>query len=356
MSIRSFIPYGEAFLQESDNREAIDFSKLCKYNIKPLDDALRAISPKDLIVLTAGSGYGKTELALHISRTNASQGKKVAHFNLEGGWEEAVQRLKWRDMCDLYYRQYHTSGSYIELDYQKWVLRETKNPLLAEIEGEVYKNLLTTLGDNLFLYDNPEGLDCDKFCKSLVTLEGLKCDLGLHASIRKHVKGIENIDLIVVDHLHYFSLDREEREIEEITKILKMARKITQEIGIPIILVAHLRKLPRGHGVPDKEDIYGTSNIHKIANTCIILAPDHDKDDQANGLYPTYIRIAKSRQGLRPNILMHATFDIQERKYREDYELYKCFPDGSIDKEPIPYYQLPTWAKGRIPAVRKEEI
>lgn len=343
----SFTPYKEAYLKELENRENIEFSKLCRYNIKPLDDALRAIAPKDLVVISASSGFGKSELALHISRTNAIQGKKVAHYNLEGGWEEAMQRLKWREMCELYYKKYHHVGEFIDMDYQKWVLNETKHPIFKTLESEVYADLLDKLGSNLLLYDNPEGLNCDKFCKSLITLEGLRCDLDLDSSIRKNIRGKENIDIIVIDHLHYFSLDKDENEIREITAILQMTRKITAEMAIPVILVAHLRKLPRGHGIPDKEDIYGTSNIHKIANTCIILAPDHENDDQARGLYPTYIRIAKSRQGLRPNILMHTIFNIHERKYLEDYQLYKCFPDGSIDKDPIPYNVMPKWAKGQ---------
>ena len=337
----SFTTYKESFVKETTYREDIKFDSLCKYGIKPLDDALRAIAPNELIVIAAGSGIGKTELSLHISRTNALRGKRVAHFNLEGGWREAVQRMKWREMCNIYYERYHMKGHFVELDYRKWVLNELNNDLLRKIESEAYENL-KTVGENLWLYNNPNGLNCKEFCASLLSFHNLEFAAMNFGGLKK--AGFE-LDLIVIDHLHYFSLDKDENEIGEITAILKAVKDITEVFNIPVILVAHLRKLPRGHGIADKEDIYGTSNIHKIANTCIILAPDHEKDDYSQGQYPTYIRIAKSRQGLRPNLLMYSSFDIHTRSYGEHYDLYKCFPDGSVANDSLKDFEKPLWAR-----------
>ena len=336
-----FLNYDIAFQEEAIYRHDIDFTKLCTYGIKPLDDALLAIARNELIVIGAGSGYGKTELALHISRTNALKGKKVAHYNLEGGYREAIQRMKWQDICNLYFAEHHGMG--LELDYRKWVLNKEQNPLLVKLEAQVYSDLKDKLAGNLYLYDNPQGLNCKRFCESLIQLEGLRADMMLDPILRRNIRGVTGLDLIVIDHLHYFSLDREENEIAEITEILKAVKTITEEMQIPVILVAHLRKLPRGHGIADKEDIYGTSNIHKIANTCIIIAPDHEKDDQYNGIYPTFIRIAKSRQGLRPNVLMSVNFDIHSRRYSDHYELYKCGAMGDVVSEPMSLQERPRW-------------
>jgi hypothetical protein len=346
-----FQNFETAYKTESIYRHDIDFGKLCTYGIKPLDDALLAIAKNELIVIAAGSGYGKTELSLHISRINALKGKKVAHYNLEGGYREAIQRMKWREMVDIYFQKYSKEG--IELDYRAWVLNKERNPIFLKLEAEVYNNLKDKLGDNLYLYDNPGGLNCKTFCESLVRLEGLSADLKLDSDLRRNFKGIVGLDLIVIDHLHYFSLDKDENEIAEITEILKSVKMITEEMQIPVILVAHLRKLQRGHGIPDKEDIYGTGNIHKIANTCIILAPDHDKDDPARGIYPTYMRIAKSRQGLRPNLLISADFDIHSRKYSDRYDLFKCGPLGDPHTEPMSEFEKPKWA--RKPEVKENE-
>lgn len=340
----SFYTYQEAFTKEAEYRDNIQFNKLCRFGIKPLDDALRAIAPKELIVIAAGSGFGKTEMALSISRHNALRGKRVAHFNLEGGFQEAIARMTWRDICDIYFKEYSDEG--IELDYRKWVLNENPHPLFLKLASFVYSELKDKLNDKLFLYHSKAGLTCEGFCESLKNFHSLE-----HIFDTEEMKMIPErmeLDLIVVDHIHYFRYADEKEEIKAMTEVMMTCKDITERYNIPVVVVAHLRKLPRGHGIPDKEDIYGTSNIHKIANTCIIISPDHEKDNAAEGIYPTFIRIAKSRQGLRPNLLINSVFDIKTRMYAEKYDLYKCGPAGDVASEPMPFNEMPSWAKGGL--------
>jgi len=333
--------YIDAFKAEADFRANIDPDKLCTYGVKALDDAMGGIAPNELIVIGACSGYGKSELSLAISRHNAMNGKRVAHYHLEGGYIEAMQRMKWRDICDTYYRNH--KGAMLDLDYRRWSLNIDRHPLLLTIEAEVYTELVDMLKDRLFFYDRPEGLTCDDFLASLLDFHDLKVAFqNPHDQAKK--KGFD-LDLIVIDHLQYFSLDKDEDELQEITRILKEAKRINEHYKIPVILVSHLRKLPRGHGIPDKEDIYGTSNIHKVANTCIIIHPDHEKDKASEGLYPTYIRIAKSRIGIRPNDLIYCEFDATNRRYKKEYEIVKCYPNGSVADEPMTEYERPKWAR-----------
>lgn len=337
----TFLAYPEAFTKEAEYRDNIVFDKLCRYGIKPLDDAMRAIAPKELIVIAAGSGYGKTEVALSISRYNALHGKRVAHYNLEGNFQEAIARMTWRDLTDLYFKSYSEHG--IELDYRKWVLNENPDPLLLKLTSCVYANLKDKLANNLFFYHDKGGLTCDKFCDSLKNFHSLE-----HIFDTEEMKMVPermNLDLVVVDHIHYFRYADEKEEIRAMTEIMMTCKDITERYDIPVVVVAHLRKLPRGHGIPDKEDIYGTGNLHKIANTCIILAPDHEKDDAANGLYPTFIRIAKSRQGLRPNLLINSVFDIKTRMYADKYDMYRCGASGDVASEPMQDFEKPMWAR-----------
>lgn len=333
--------YSQAFREEADFRHNIDIESLCTYGVKALDDALVAIAPNELIVIGACSGYGKSELSLAISRHNAMRGKRVAHYHLEGGYIEAMQRIKWRDICDTYYEKH--KGAMLDLDFRRWSLNLERNPLFLKMEAEIYAKLSDVLKDKLFFYDKPEGLTCDDFLESLIDFHDLKTAFENPFSQTKR-KGFD-LDLVVIDHLQYFSLDKDEDELQEITRILKEAKKINETMKIPVILVSHLRKLPRGHGIPDKEDIYGTSNIHKVANTCIIIHPDHEKDRSAEGIYPTYIRIAKSRIGLRPNELIYCEFDAMNRRYKEEYNIVKCFPNGEVATEPLSYEEMPKWSK-----------
>lgn len=332
-----FKHFNEAYKAEASYRQNIDSEKLCTYGIKALDDAMIAIAPDELIVIGAASGFGKTEASLAISRHNALKGKRVAHYHLEGGYIEALQRMKWRDICDLYYSQY--AKEHLELDYRSWAMNRYQDPLMLKLESEVYNNLKEKLEDKLFFYDRPEGLTCDDFLASLLDFHNLltACESPFKHSI--------NLDLIVIDHLQYFSLEKQEDEIYEITRILKEAKKITQNYNIPVILVSHFRKLPRGHGIPDKEDLYGTSNIHKVANTCLIIHPDHENDKSSEGLYPTYLRVAKSRIGIRPCDLIYVDFDIKTRSYKDEYDMVKCYANGSVASEVMREGEKPKWAK-----------
>src|SRR3990167_8647623 len=112
-----FKGYKDAFKAETDHRVNTDFNKLGSYGIKPLDDAMLAINTNELIVIAAGSGIGKTELSLAISRHNAIKGKRVAHYNLEGGYIEAIQRMKWREMVDRFFAT-RKFNEYFEFDYR----------------------------------------------------------------------------------------------------------------------------------------------------------------------------------------------------------------------------------------------
>lgn len=334
-----FKQFQEAFKAESEFRLNIDASKLCTYGIKSLDDAMVAIAPNELVVLGAASGYGKTELSLAISRHNALKGKRVAHYHLEGGCLEALQRMKWRDICDLYFKEHTHKG--LKLDYRNWTMNLNQDPFMTEMESHVYTNLKDRLQGRLHFYNKPQGLTCDDFLASIMDFHKLE---AAFENPFERGGGFE-LDLIVIDHLQYFSLEKQEDEIAEITHILKEAKKITDNYNIPVILVSHFRKLPRGHGIPDKEDFYGTSNIHKVANTCIIVHPDHEKDKSYEGLYPTYIRIAKARTGIRPCDLIYVDFDIHTRSYREKYEMVKCYPNGSVARDVMKEEEKPQWAR-----------
>ena len=333
-----FLAYPEAFKEEAEYRHNIVFKDLCRYGIKPLDDAMRAIAPKELIVIAAAPGSGKTECALAISRYNALRGKRVVHYHLEGGRQDAVARMLWRDITDLYFREYKDEG--IELDYRRWVLNENPHPLFLKMASMVYGELKEKLQDKLFFYESKHGLTYDKFCESLNHFaEGVVYDPE-DDKMKPHKL---NIDLIVVDHIHYFRFPDEQEEIRAMTKIMMTCQEIVEQHNIPIVVVAHLRKLPRQHGIPDQMDIYGTSNIPKIANTCLILVPDHERDNPTEGLYPTFIRVAKSRQGLRQNVLINTTFDIKTRKYLDHYDLYRCGNNGDVSSEALPIQDCPAW-------------
>lgn len=342
----------EAFKKETEIRKNTDVSKLCTYGIKPLDDALICMAKNELVVIGADSGAGKSELALSIARTNIKRGKRVALYYLEGGYEEAISRMKWRDITEEYYKRYFQLG--INMDYRRWALNIEKDEVLERIESELWERYKTEYQNNLFFYSSREGMTIDDLTSSIVDFHKVvPAGEGKSGSPFDTVDGM-NLDLIIIDHLQYFSLTKSENEIFEITEILRAVKTLTDVYRVPVVLVSHLRKKARDRGLPGQEDFYGSSNIPKIATTAITIASAHTlrDDNLAKGVYPTYLRVVKSRIGVKPNYAFLVNFDLHKCCYAEDYEIHRLDNYGNVNAKPLGDHEQPEWKKKKSYAER----
>ena len=332
--------WDKTFRLEADDRLNIMPSRLCRFGIGHLDDALYGILPNDLVVIGADSGAGKSEIGLAIAQYNARAGKKVMLYFLEGGGIEAMARLKWRDIIRVYFDSYKFG---VDLDYRKWRMNlydEETAKILLDIEARVYSEYKTKFKDNLNIYNVTNNFSIDDLLMSLLDLYDMEksiCDRTL--------KGGFGLDLIVIDHLQYFDLTIGENEIQATTKILKEVKKITDIYRIPVVLISHLRKKGKDRGLPDQEDFYGSSNIPKIASLAITIAPDKENYNLANGIYPTFFRICKSRTGITSNFAIKCDFELRTRTYKKQYQLYRINNFGAVSEEALNYLELPSWAK-----------
>jgi len=333
-----------AYKSEADERLNISPDKLCKFGIGHLDDALYGILPNDLVVIGADSGAGKSGIGITIAQENAKRGKRVLLYFLEGGHLEAIARMKWRDISRVYFSKYSREG--IRLDYRKWRMNAYNKEdakLILEIESEVYAGYKDKFRENLEIYELTSSFTIDDLLSSLLSfydLEKLITDGG-------EIKAGFGLDLIIIDHLQYFDLTQGENEIQSTTKILKEVKKIANMYKIPVVLISHLRKKGKERGLPDQEDFYGSSNISKIASLAIMIAPDRENFNLADGVYPTYFRIVKSRTGITSNIAIKCNFNLNTRTYDENYGLHRINNFGAVDSEALTYYQVPSWAKER---------
>lgn len=324
----------EAFHEENIDRLNTNADDLCTYGITPLDDALFRIARNELVVIGADSGVGKSEMGLSIARHNAKNGKRVAVYYLEGGHKEAIARIKWRDIADEYYRHY--LGAHVDMDFRKWVFNYKQPQLLHDLEAQIYGDYDVKYKDNLFFYPVTETFNIELLLTSLLDFHTFEFDED---------KKDFDLDLVVIDHLQYFSLDKDENEISEITRILRAVKTITEEYHIPVVLISHLRKKTKDRGLPGQEDFYGSSNIPKISTTSITLTPASDKDNLAEGVYPTYIRIVKNRVGIRPNHAILVDFLADKRAYSDEYQLYRVDGHGNVSEQPLSEIELPKWAR-----------
>jgi hypothetical protein len=227
---------------------------------------------------------------------------------------------------------------YIELDYRKWRMNMDVHPDIHRIEEKVKNDLFTKLGNRLDIYD----FDKDFKIENLVG--SLNWYLAKESFLVNPDQPMFNVDLIIVDHLQYFSLTDYKNEFSEMTQILKRIKDITNFDKIPVVLISHLRKKDKDRGLPSQEDFYGTSNIAKISSLAITISSQYDGEDYANGLYPTFFRVVKSRTGIRSSYAIKTYFDINRGEYAKEYGVYRLAGDRPF-ADPIEINNLPKWAK-----------
>lgn len=227
-------------------------NNLLKFGNTFLDKAMRGIFPDDLILIGAPTGSGKTQFCVNLALANVRQNKKVHFIALEASKDEIQKRLAFTTFAGIFYDDKNRKKIGKPLNYQDFVLGEF-NTLYNSYKDKIdlvlnkYKNLHIHYGGDDFTVD----------------------DL-----VRRCVGVSHETDLIIVDHVHYFDFDEKENENSALKKIAKTARKLTQELQKPIILVAHLRKRDKFNQelCPGIDEFHGSSDLTKIATKVITLA------------------------------------------------------------------------------------
>lgn len=266
------------------------------FGVKFLDETLRAIEIDDLILIGALPGVGKTQLVTNIALKNALKGKRVHLFALEAGKREIERRMKFQLVMKHYYQE--TKDYEFRLAYYDWYRGAAKERLepyvrLAEDEMRGLKSL------HVFYRHQRFGVT-----------EFRRAFLGIS----------KETDLVIVDHLHYFSLD-DDNENKAVKEIMMEMRDLVLISQVPIILVAHLRKADKAilSLAPDLSEFHGTSEIGKIVTKAVTLGPG---EHEGNGIYSTFVRIAKCRQdGGVTKFLMKVFWDAKVNNYKNSYAL-----------------------------------
>jgi len=87
---------------------------------------------------------------------------------------------------------------------------------------------------------------------------------------------------IVLDHLHML-LDGKDSEKEQIERMMLTLKKLTQQLGVWIGLIAHLKKSQGSSfeegGIANLDDLKGSSSIKQLANGAYVLARDQQAED-----------------------------------------------------------------------------
>jgi replicative DNA helicase len=285
----------------------------CKYPIACLNDFLYGILPSELIVIGADTGIGKSWLANEFARVNALDKKKVYLFSLEGDDNEAIDRFRYNIIAKEYFK--NPDGR--DMSYTNYLLGKVTIDLEWDKKAD---DEIIQMGDYLEIYDKSEGL----------TIE----------SLTQQMSNIKDADLVVIDHLHYFYFRDDKPESTQITEIMRRIKDLTEINHIPVVLVSHLRKADKDRGIPDNDDLMGSSNIAKIAKKTILLNLDYSISN--GNKYATIIRVGKDSYGMKSNIGFLTKFDIFTNCYEDDYKMVRIKHDGKYEFLPEEEFNFST--------------
>ena len=298
MDTSFFLDVGQAIQRQKRDLAKVDPDKMPKYSIKCLNDFLFGLFPCELVVIGADTGIGKTQMASDIARVNAMAGRKVYLISLEGAKNEIISRYKYEIIA----REYFQDPTGMPMSYPLYNANMLEG--IQKFESIAERELMQ-MEKCLKIYGKSE---------TIFTIETLIQQMGR----------ITDADLVVIDHLHYFSMMDDTTEAQQLSDIMRKVKDLTQLHNIPVVLVSHLRRKSKDRKVPDNDDFYGSSNIAKIADTTILLSTLHSKE--ADNTCPTVVSLGKSRNGHRTDIGFLVNFDTRIRTYEDNYELMKINP------------------------------
>lgn len=249
--------------------------KVCQFGLECLDDGLVHIFQDDLILVGAPTGMGKTQLCTHFAMINAMNKKRVYYVALEAAENEIKDRILYTLYTKYFYADTHKAWPKAAVNYLNWSvgkLRPEFDKYIVDVEAE-----LQEWPSNINIVSRTSHFD-------VTSLERLV-----------NYAKMDQPDLFIIDHAHYFDTDaaNENRALKEITMA---CRDVTQLHGIPVILVAHLRKKQQNifdDPVPGINEFHGSSDLTKIATRVITLSQGAMRGTEVD----TYFRVAKDRRG-----------------------------------------------------------
>jgi len=267
------------------------------FGISYLDDALIGISKSDLILIGAYSGSGKTELVTSVAIRNVEIGKRVCFMALEAEEMEIENRILYRLMTRHFYSD--SSRPKVDLDYGNWL-----HGFLPQLSP------YDILAQNEFIEKYP----------SLVTFYK-PAEFGVNELISEFTKQAEDgADLIIIDHAHYFDWG-EKTENEGLKNIVITAQALNKQHGIPIILVAHLRKMDYKTNLwcPSLDDFHGSSELYKRATKAVTIGSGQY---YPAGHIDSYMNAAKIRfRGEASRITGKIKYNFKTNTYEREYEI-----------------------------------
>lgn len=298
-----------------------------------LDDCLGGVYPGDLLLWGAGTGVGKTALAISTALSGVRAGLAPVYlFALEAEEGEVAARL--------YFQELGKKAGNRHLDFAGWW--RGGYPHLDRRYGDEIKEELAPLLANLrVVYKGPREFTVKHLVQQL---EGIA----------------HNAKMVVLDHLHMVDEDTGENELRAQKKSVQLLRDMALGYRIPVCVASHIRKQQAGMTqelMPKVDDLHGSSSIAKVATQIVLFARDWDGPKPHKHLAPTLVKVAKDRRGRGSTDVARIYYDQSEGRYETAYELGKLYWEQRKQEwRPVPMTSVPAWAvnEARVRAASDE--
>lgn len=298
-----------------------------------LDDALAGgLNRRNLMLVAAKTGVGKTFFGVQLARFAAREHRRVLYFALEAEEHEIERRMLYYELTRLIAK--HMPALPIPR-YREW-LHEGYTPEWHSLEGHAQK----------LIERETEALEV-LYKTELYTPEQFRRDV---AEIVEKSDPDKKPQLVIVDHLHHFFLSSSD-ENQELKSVIHSIKRLHDRYEVPVVILAQLRKNDGGfqskRTLPMLEDIRGTAALSDVATDVLIISPfpsarvDELPADFHN---PMFFHLAKSRTAAETRQFAGVvSFDAKLGQYAEQYALYqtKLFEDPEV----VEPGKIPKWAK-----------
>lgn len=292
--------------------------------LRYLDDCLEGgVFPGDLLLWAAGTGVGKTALAVNAALSALRAGlERVYLFALEAHSGEISARL--------YFQELAKRAKDKRLDFAGWWRGKWKH-LDEQYGAEVQAELKPLLAGLHVLYKG----------RGDFTVSNLSQQLEAVAP---------NAQMIILDHVHMIDEDdRDRNEAVSQKRAIQLLRDMALSYRLPVCVTAHIRKKRAGEMptlLPSIDDVHGSGFLAKVATQIVLFGRDWDGPQPARHLSPTLVQVHKDRIGRSSTQVARIYYDMAEARYERAYEL------GRIGWESrkqvwtqVDMKQVPSWAK-----------
>ncbi len=243
-----YAPAGVVLGQELDYDFLVSEPEVTSYEIPYpiLNDKLRGLHKKELTLVTAGSGVGKTtfvrELAYHLLVTYPEM--KIGFIALEQSLRQAAL-------------------GFLALDHN--IPYGDLNLNAAQITPEMYQKTKPLL-ERIIFYQHFGSLKSEQLIHSIKYMaQGLGCDFVFLDHISIVVSGLDTHD---------------ERKIIDI--LMTRLRSLVEQTKVGMVVIAHIRKTQNGRSVEEGrqihiDDLRGSGSLKQLADNVIAIeAVDYD--------------------------------------------------------------------------------